>query len=134
LVLDVVSIINPQVRNSVKFKIINVPIPTIQIGVMDPGLNLDRKRILDQITLHAPLTNFFYEGARCIVKSYRLNYVKYIGSVAYIESIKVEGNSLDNIRSILKTIQPGVKLEFTDINIATPSENIVINHVVFSLN
>jgi len=60
--------------------------------------------------------------------------VKYIGSVAHIESIKVEGNSLDNIRSILKTIQPGVKLEFTDINIATPSENIVINHVVFSLN
>ena len=133
LILDVVSIKNPKVRNSVKFKIINVPIPTIQIGVIEPGLNLDRTSILNQIALHATLTNFFYEGARCVVKSYTLNYMKNHGGVQRIESIKVEGNSLDNLRSILKTIEPGVKLEFTQINVTTPSENIVINNVVFSL-
>lgn len=133
LILDVVSIKNPKVRNSVKFKIINVPIPRIQIGVIVPALNLDRTSILNQITLHATLTNFFYEGARCVVKSYTLNYMKNYGGVQRIESIKVEGNSLDNIRSILKTIEPGVKLEFTQINVTTPSENIVINNVVFSL-
>ena len=59
--------------------------------------------------------------------------MKNYGGVQRIESIKVEGNSLDNIRSILKTIEPGVKLEFTQINVTTPSENIVINNVVFSL-
>lgn len=133
LVLDVVSKSNPKVNNSVIFKLINVPTPKIKIGSVDPESSTIKGAILLQNSLVAVIDNFIIDGVKCNVNSYTFNYIDYSFGIAKIKSIKVENNSLNKIREVIKGIGVGEKIEFTDIKVTTPSGVITINNVVFSL-
>jgi len=133
LILDVTSQKNVKLKESVKFKVMDVPVPVIKFGAINLGLDLNRAAVRLQPQLSAVIENFIIDGIRYKVNSYTFNYVDYSKGIAKIKSIKVEGSSLEKISDILKNIGAGEKMEITDIKVTSPSGNLTINNIVFSL-
>jgi len=132
LMLEVVSKKDSKAKNLVKFTIIDVPEPTIKFGSMVPGLKMFKSGVLLQPQLSAVIDNFFIDGVRCKVNSYVFNYFDYSHGIRKVKSIKVLDNSLEKVREIMKSIEVGEKMEFTDIKVETPSGIVSINNIIIS--
>lgn len=132
LMLEVISKKNSKAKNLVKFTIIDVPEPTIKFGPIVPGLNMSKSGVLLQTQLSAVIDNFFIDGVRSKVNSYVFNYFDYSYGIRKVKSIKVLDNSLEKVREIMKSIEVGEKMEFTDIKVETPSGIVSIDNIIIS--
>jgi hypothetical protein len=132
MMLEIVSKKNAKVKNVVKFKIMDLPLPRIKFGMIEPKLNMSKSEIMYQAQLDAVIDNFFIDGMRYKVISYTFNYVDYSQGIRKIKSIKVIGNSLQKTKAIIQGIDAGEKLEFSDIQVETASGIVSVGNIIIS--
>ena len=132
MMLEIVSKKNAKVKNVVKFKIMDLPLPRIKFGMIDPGLNMSKPLFMVQPILSAVIDNFFIDGMRYKVISYTFNYIDYSQGIRKIKSVKVIGNSLEKIKAIIQSIDVGEKLEFSDIQVETASGIVSVGNIIIS--
>lgn len=132
LMVEVVSKKDSKTKNIVKFKIINVPLPRIKFGGLEPGLNMSKSSFMIQNQLSAVISNFFIDGIKSKVNSYTFNYFDYSQGIRKVKSIKVTDNSLEKVKAILQSIDVGEKLEFSDILVETPSGIVSVGNIIIS--
>ena len=132
MMLEIVSKKNAKVKNVVKFKIMDLPLPRITFGFTDPALNMFKESIMVQNQLSAVIDGFFIDGMRYKVISYTFNYIDYSQGIRKIKSVKVIGNSLGAIKGIMQSINAGEKLEFSDIQVETASGIVSVGNIIIS--
>jgi hypothetical protein len=132
LMVEVISKKDPKIKTFVKFKIIDVPLPRIKFGGINPGLSMSKWSIMHQPQLNAVCDNFFIDGIRYKVISYSFNYFDYSQGIRKIQSIKVIGNSLEKIKAIIRSVDVGEKLEFSDIQVETASGIVSVGNIIIS--
>lgn len=132
LMVEVMSKKDSKTKNIVKFKIINVPLPRIKFGGLEPGLNMSKSSFMIQNQLSAVISNFFIDGIKSKVNSYTFNYFDYSQGIRKVKSIKVTDNSLEKVKAILQSIDVGEKLEFSDILVETPSGIVSVGNIIIS--
>ena len=132
LTIEICPLKFPQVKKTVAFQIINVPHPSVKLGGLALGLNMNKSAMLYQLSFIAVVDNFFYDGIKCKVESYTFNYIQNSNGMPVIKSIKVNSASIDDIKPILRQIESGEQFSFSEIRVSTPSENLILSEIIGS--
>jgi gliding motility-associated protein GldM len=106
-----------------EYRIRKVPTPKLKLGNLSSG-SYEKSMIMSQTYLYAYLENFYFSGVQFKVTKYRMTLVskRSIGDPA----VTVNGNTLNEAKSIINTARSGDMLYFDNVYATGPSGSIIL--------